>query len=57
VDKESNNPSYQLPGANQADEQVRLVTAIENAAEAIIITNTEDDNQNQVSGVRFQNGW
>ena len=36
--KESNHTTYQIHGADQADEQARLATAVENAAEAIIIT-------------------
>jgi hypothetical protein len=37
LDKQSHNLLYHLPGPNQADEQARLVTAPENAAEKIII--------------------
>ena len=45
MDKESNNSSPNIQGANPADEQARLVTAVENAAEAIIITDTEGNIQ------------
>jgi PAS domain S-box-containing protein len=38
VAKESNHTTYQIHGVDQADEQARLATAVENAAEAIIIT-------------------
>jgi len=38
VAKESNHTPHQIHGADQADEQARLATAVENAAEAIIIT-------------------
>jgi PAS domain S-box-containing protein len=45
VDKDSNNTSLNIQGANPADEQARLVTAVENAAEAIIITDTKGNIQ------------
>jgi two-component system cell cycle sensor histidine kinase/response regulator CckA len=41
VAKESNNTSYNIHGAYQTDGQARLASAVENAAEAIVITDTE----------------
>jgi len=38
VDKKSDHTLNSIHGADQTDEQARLVTAVENAAEAIIIT-------------------
>jgi len=38
VAKESSHTTSNIHGADQSDEQARLVTAVENAAEAIIIT-------------------
>jgi len=45
VDKESNNTSPDIHAANPTDVQARLVTAVENAAEAIIITDIEGNIQ------------
>jgi len=45
VDKESNNTSPNIHAAKPTDAQARLVTAVENAAEAIIITDIEGNIQ------------
>lgn len=45
MDTASNNTSHPNLGPNQTDEQARLVTAVENAAEAIIITDIKGNIQ------------
>ena len=45
TDKESENTSDPIDGDHQTEENTRLATAVENAAEAIIITDTEGNIQ------------
>jgi hypothetical protein len=42
VAEESNHTTSNIHGVNQADELARLVTAVENAAEAIVIADLYD---------------